>query len=91
MKYIILTTNQFEKDVKKCIKRGYNIELLRNAMELLSKTGTLPQKYKAHKLSGNYSDCWECHLKPDWLLIWKQNDKELVLLFMNFMNFIGLF
>jgi len=83
MKYIILTTNQFEKDVKKCIKRGYNIELLRNAMELLSKTGTLPQKYKAHKLSGNYSDCWECHLKPDWLLIWKQNDKELVLLFMN--------
>jgi len=83
MKYIILTTNQFEKDVKKCIKRGYNIELLRNVMELLSKTGTLPQKYKAHKLSGNYSDCWECHLKPDWLLIWKQNDKELVLLFMN--------
>jgi mRNA interferase YafQ len=52
-------------------------------MELLAESGTLPPKFKPHKLSGNYNNCWECHIKPDWLLIWQQNDTELILLFMN--------
>ena len=81
--YKITTTNRFEKEVKICIKRGYDISLLKNVMELLAEKGTLPSKYKPHKLSGNYNNCWECHTKPDWLLIWQQNDTELVLLFMN--------
>jgi mRNA interferase YafQ len=45
--------------------------------------GKLPRIYKPHKLTGNYIDCWECHLQPDWLLVWKQNDTELILLFTN--------
>ncbi|MGC4129045.1 MAG: type II toxin-antitoxin system YafQ family toxin [Bergeyella sp.] len=49
----------------------------------MQETGTLPAKYKPHKLSGNYAGCWECHIKPDWLLIWKQNDNELILLLMD--------
>lgn len=57
--------------------------LLKEAMSLLAQTGTLPPKYKPHKLTGNYKDCWECHLRPDWLLVWKQNDKKLILLFTN--------
>jgi mRNA interferase YafQ len=81
--YRILTTNQFEKDVKRCIKRGLSITLLRDVMEILEKTGSLSHKYKPHKLSGNYADCWECHIKPDWLLIWKQNNEELTLLFLD--------
>lgn len=81
--YKITTTNRFEKEVKICSKRGYDISLLKNVMELLEEKGTLPSKYKPHKLSGNYKNCWECHIKPDWLLIWQQNDIELVLLFMN--------
>jgi mRNA interferase YafQ len=81
--YKITTTNRFEKEVKICIKRGYDISLLKNVMEMLAENGTLPIKYKPHKLSGNYNNCWECHIKPDWLLIWQQNDTELVLLFMN--------
>lgn len=81
--YKITTTNRFEKQVKICIKRGYDISLLKNVMQLLAETGTLPEKYKPHKLSGNYVDCWECHIKPDWLLIWKQNNEELILLFTN--------
>ncbi len=81
--YRITTTNRFEKDVKLCIKRGYDISLLKKVMSLLAGTGSLPEKYKPHKLSGKYVNCWECHIKPDWLLIWQQNDKELVLLFMN--------
>lgn len=81
--YEVITTNQFDKEVKKCIKRGYDISLLEKVMEILVQTGALPVKYKPHKLKGNYSGCWECHIKPDWLLIWKQNDTELILLFTN--------
>ena len=81
--YTIITTNRFEKDVKICKKRGYDMSLLQNVMTLLAEKGALPEKYRAHKLSGNYSECWECHIKPDWLLVWKQNDTELILLFIN--------
>lgn len=57
--------------------------LLRDVMALLSENGVLPSEYKPHKLSGKYNGLWECHIKPDWLLVWKQNDKELILLFTN--------
>jgi mRNA interferase YafQ len=81
--YKIYTTNRFEKDLKLCKKRNYNLSLLKEVIDLLQLTGKLPVKYKPHKLSGIYSDCWECHIKPDWLLVWKQNDLELILLFTN--------
>jgi mRNA interferase YafQ len=55
--------------------------LLEKAIEILSQTGTLPSTYRPHKLSGTYEGFWECHIKGDWLLIWKQNDTELYLLF----------
>ena len=53
------------------------MELFRKVAHLLEINGTLPTKYKPHKLKGNYKDCWECHIQPDWLLIWQQNDKKL--------------
>jgi mRNA interferase YafQ len=81
--FTIKTTKQFDKEVKLCIKRGYDISKLKEAMHILAETGTLPSKYKPHKLSGNYDNCWECHIKGDWLLIWLQNDTELTLLFIN--------
>ena len=81
--YEIVTTKQFDKEVKRCIKRGYDIVLLKEVMSILAETGVLPSKYKPHKLSGNYTGCWECHIKSDWILIWKQNDTELILLFTN--------
>lgn len=81
--YQIKTTKTFESDVKRCTKRGYNMEALKAVIKLLEKEGTLPAKYKPHKLTGNYKGHWECHIKPDWLLVWKQNDTELTLLFTN--------
>lgn len=81
--YAIRTTNQFEKDLKRCKKRGLNLSHLQEVIELLSQNGSLPLKYKSHKLSGNFANCWECHIKPDWLLIWKQDDTELLLLLLN--------
>lgn len=81
--YSIRTTNQFEKDLKRCKKRGLKLNLLEDVIQLLTKNGSLPSKYRSHKLSGNYENCWECHIKPDWLLVWKQDDTELVLLLLN--------
>jgi len=72
--YSIAYTGAFKKDYKRCSKRNNNLQLLQDAVELLESTGTLPPNYKAHKLSGNYSDCWECHISPDWLLIWLQDE-----------------
>ncbi len=57
--------------------------LLEKVIALLSESGTLPRQYRPHKLHGDFEGCWECHIRPDWLLIWKQNDTELILLFTN--------
>ena len=81
--YKILTTKRFENSLKLCQKRHYDLNLLREVIDSLARTGVLSTKYKSHKLSGNYKNCWECHIKPDWLLIWQQNEDELVLLFMD--------
>ena len=79
--YEVQMTTAFRKCIERCQKRGYNMELLKEAIRLLEKDGQLPINYRPHKLTGNYAGSWECHLKPDWLLIWKQNDTELILLF----------
>lgn len=81
--YSIQTTNRFNKDIKKCKKRGYDLNALKEVMVLLEQSGTLPKQFKPHKLKGKYLGLWECHVKPDWLLVWKQDDEELTLLFMH--------
>lgn len=80
--YFLTYTNQYHKSVKICNKRGYDLALLSDVILILEQTGHLPPKYKAHKLSGNYQDCWECHILPNWLLIWQQDDVALTLLFL---------
>ena len=83
MKYKIIYRKNFERDYARCKRRGYDMALLKNVVTLLAETGTLPARYKPHKLSGKYKGCWECHIKADWLLVWQQNDRELILLFTN--------
>jgi mRNA interferase YafQ len=73
--YKLFFTNNFDKDLKRAVKRGYNIRLLQIVIESLEKTGKLDAKYLPHKLKGVYSDCIECHIKSDWLLIWSQNNR----------------
>ncbi|SFS89837.1 type II toxin-antitoxin system RelE/ParE family toxin [Sphingobacterium wenxiniae] len=73
--YKIVATNKFKKDFKKSIKSGLEERLLRDVVNLLEKSGKLPAKYKPHKLSGNYQGNWECHIQPDWLLVWEQNEE----------------
>ena len=81
MRYTTDTTHKFNKALKRCQKRGYNMSLLRKAVDILSETGTLPPEYRPHKLSGKYEGLWECHIQSDWLLVWNQNDTKLILLF----------
>lgn len=81
MKYSARFSNKFKKDMKRCEKRGCNVQLMRYVISLLCETGTLPPEYHPHKLSGKYEGLWECHIQSDWLLVWDQNDTELMLLF----------
>ena len=80
--YSIDYTKRFHKDLKRCMKRGLDLQLIHEAIALLRATGTLPTKYRPHKLSGDKNGQWECHIEPDWLMIWEQNDTELTLLFL---------
>ncbi len=79
MKYTLIYTGEFKRNVKKCVKRGYDLTLLQNVISILQMKGELPKEYSPHKLMGNYKGYWECHVMSDWLLLWKQNDKELIL------------
>ena len=83
MKYKVIETNKFKNDLKRCVKRGCDKNLIKKIINMLAAGEQLPAKYKAHKLKGKFSDCWECHIQPDWLLVWKQNDKELILILTN--------
>lgn len=80
--YSINYTNRFNKDLKRCKKRGLDIQLIQNAVTLLASTGTLPPLYHPHKLVNQKVETWECHIQPDWLMTWEQNDTELTLLFL---------
>ena len=69
----------FKKDFKRIVKRGYDIRLMEKVVTILANGENLPEKYKDHSLSGDYSDCRECHITPDWLLIYQIDGNELIL------------
>ena len=78
--YLVDYTNEFKKQAKLMQKRGYNMDLLNDAIKILIKTGTLPvDEYKTHKLQGKYKNLWEAHLQSDWLLIWSVNKNALII------------
>ena len=73
------TTRQFRKDYKRVKKRGYDISLLENVIQTLLEEKTLSEKYRDHTLVGNYAGFRECHILPDWLLIYAVKQDTLVL------------
>lgn len=78
-KYGIVLTSMFKKDLKLAKKRGYDLSLLNNVVDTLAMGQPLAEKYKDHSLIGNYKGCRECHITPDWLLIYEISDNELIL------------
>lgn len=72
-------STKFKKDYKTIMKRGYNPKLLETVLNLLCTKQALPPKYRDHPLSGNYEGHRECHITPDWLLIYKIEQNILTL------------
>lgn len=74
----LIYTNSFEKDIKTAIKRGKDLGKLKKVIELLATKNPLPTKYKDHRLIGNFIGRRECHIEPDWLLIYKVNEDSII-------------
>ncbi len=79
MKYIVKPSSRFQKDLKRAEKRGLNLKALAEVIKILAEGQPLPQKYKDHQLTGDYAGCRECHIQPDWLLIYEIYEEELIL------------
>ena len=75
----LLTTKRFERDLKRVRKRGKNLDKLWSVVEQLLSKRPLDPRHRRHRLAGDWSPCWECHIEPDWLLIWDQKDHTLIL------------
>ena len=75
----IVRTNRFLKDLRIAKKRGLDLTLLEDVVNRLAQREALDPKYYDHALSGDYSDFRECHIKPNWLLVYSIDDEELEL------------
>lgn len=78
-KYIVKPTSQFKRDYKLAIKRGLDIGLLEDAIRIIATGQSLPDNYNDHQLTGNWKGYHECHIEPDWLLIYRIEKNVLVL------------
>ena len=83
MKYEVETTNKFNKGLQRCKRRNLDIKSLWDVVEVIALGEKLPAKYKDHKLHGKYKDYRECHIEPDWLLIYKIDNDKLILTLTN--------
>ena len=77
--YTIKPTTRFLKDLKRIQKRGYDLALITNVIKILASGSPLPEKNKDHALTGNFTGCRECHITPDWLLIYEIVEDDLFL------------
>lgn len=75
----LVTTSKFIKDLKKLKKRGYDLNILEQVLDTLLKQKELDTRYKDHALVGDYIGFRECHIKPDWLLIYMISEERLIL------------
>lgn len=76
----ITQQHRFRLDLRLQKRRGKNLEELIDTVELLAELGGLPSAYRPHKLSGEWKGVWECHIEPDWLLLYSVTDNEVLLI-----------
>ena len=75
----LVMTTQFRKDLKRINKRGKDLSLIKDVLQTLREEQALEEKYHDHALTGNYIGFRECHIQPDWLLVYAINKEELIL------------
>ena len=82
IKYEVRFTNEFKKDYKRIKKQGKNLDRLKYVVSKLANNEILEEKYKNHMLTDSkyYKNCGECHITPDWLLLYQYIDNKLILL-----------
>ena len=80
MKYEVKFTTQFKKDLKLAKKQGKELDKLFDVVNILADGGALDARFRDHELSGNYKGTRECHIEPDWLLIYEIRNEVLVLM-----------
>lgn len=80
MKYQVLFSSRFKRDVKLSQKRGYDQRLLTAVIEQLAEGKKLAESHRDHSLSGEYHGLRECHITPDWLLIYRYEEQKLLLI-----------
>ena len=73
------STTRFTRDVRRATRRGKNLAALWSVVEAVLSGEELPARHRSHRLSGPWSEHWECHIEPDWLLVWTYRDETLVL------------
>ena len=77
--YAVVFTNRVKKDLKLVERRGKRIAKLKTVLRMLARGEKLPRKFMDHSLTGNYQDIRECHIEPDWLLMYKIVQEKLIL------------
>ena len=82
MKYRIEYSTTFKRSYKLAKKRGLPMDELNGVVRTLAEGHKLSAKFHDHQLGGRYKGCRECHIQPDWLMTWEQNDTQLTLLFL---------
>ena len=75
----IVASNRFKKDLKLAAERGLNLDLLRQVVDTLAAEKSLDRQYRDHELTGDYTGFRECHIQPDWLLVYRVEAQELEL------------
>ena len=80
--YEVVLSNRFRKDLKLAVKRGCDLALLNDIVDRLARGETLPAKNRDHNLTGDYIGFRECHIQPDWLLIYRTDGDALLLFLM---------
>lgn len=73
-----INKNRFERDLRLILKRGKSLEKIKNIMRQLAEQKPLEVKHCDHPLKGEYVDCRECHIEPDWLLIYMIKDDSII-------------
>ena len=81
--YEIQITNRFKKSLDLSYRRNLDLELLKDIIHTLAKGKKLDARHRVHTLEGYATVVWECHVKPDWLLLWQQNNTELILILLD--------
>ncbi len=77
----VVTSKKFRKDLRRCHKRQYDLARFNTVSDLLIADEPLPVSCRPHKLAGDYAGYWECHIAPDWLLIYQLPDDENIVRF----------